>query len=148
MTRPIVAGIIAEVLAVLSLETVVEKAVDMIRKIKENDPEITDDMFVFGYTTVDDLRNEPSFWDNLFVVNNIVAAYLESETMRVANPLFAAIVGLTQADVAAVVQATDQLQLDAVPLVMEQAQELFAPVQVRRFADVVGGNAWERKFVF
>ena len=124
MTRPIVAGIIAEVLAVLSLETVVEKAVDMIRKIKENDPEITDDMFVFGYTTVDDLRNEPSFWDNLFVVNNIVAAYLESETMRVANPLFAAIVGLTQ------------------------AQELFAPVQVRRFADVVGGGAWERKFVF
>ncbi len=148
MTRPIVAGIIAEVMVVLSLDTVVEKAVDMIRKIKENDPEITNDMIVFGYTTVEYLRDEPSFWDNVFVVNNIVAAYLESETMRVANPLFAAIPGLTQADVAAVIQASDMLQIEAVPLVMEKAQELFAPVQVRRFADVVGGNVWERKFVF
>lgn len=148
MTRPIVAGIIAEVMAVLSTSVVVDKVVDMIRKIKENDPSITNDMIVFGYTVVGELREEGEFWDNVFVVNNLVAAFLESETMRVANPLFASIPGLTQADVAAVIQASDMLQIEAVPLVMEKAQELFAPVQVRRFADVVGGNAWERKFVF
>lgn len=148
MTRPIVAGIIAEVLAVLALDTVVDKVVAMIGKIKDGAEDITDDMIVFGFTTVGELRAEPEFWENVFVVNNLVAAYLEAETMRVANPLFAAIPGLTQADVAAVIQASDPLQIEAVPLVMEQAIKQFQKPQVRRFADVVGGNAWERKFVF
>lgn len=148
MTRPIVAGIIAEVMAVLSLEVVVDKVVDMIGKIKNNDPSVEDDAIVFGYTVVGELREEPEFWQNVFVVNNLVAAYLEAETMRVANPLLAAIPGITQADVTAVVQASDELQIMAVPLVIEKANDLFNPPQIRRFADVVGGNAWERKFVF
>jgi len=148
MTRPIVAGIIAEVLAVLSVEIVVDKVVDMIGKIKNNDPSVEDDAIVFGYTVVGELREEPEFWQNVFVVNNLVAAYLEAETMRVANPLLAAIPGITQADVTAVVQATDAMQLEAVPEVIERCEELYTKPQVRRFADVVGGNAWERKFVF
>lgn len=148
MTRPIVSGIIAEVLAVLALQSVVDAAVDMIGKIKNGDEEITDDMIVFGYTVVGELREAPEFWQNVFVINNIVAAYLEAETMRIANPLLAAIPGITQADVTAVVQATDELQIMAVPLVIEKANDLFNPPQVRRFADVVGGNAWERRFVF
>lgn len=148
MIRPIVAGIIAEVLSNLSVEIVVEKVVDVIGKIKNNDPSVDDDAIVFGYTVVADLREEPDFWQNVFVVNNLVAAFLEAETMRVANPLFAAIPGLSQDDVRAVVQATDEMQLEAVPEVIERAEELYTQPQIRRFADVVGGNAWERKFVF
>lgn len=148
MTRPIVSGIIAEVLAALSLNSVVDKVVDMIGKIKNGDEDVTDDMIVFGYTTVGELREEPEFWQNVFVINNLVAAYLESVTMTIANPLLAAIPGITQADVAAVVQASDPLQIEAVPVVMEKAEALYNIPQVRRFADVVGGNAWERKFVF
>ena len=148
MTRPIVSGIIAEVLAALSLNSVVDKVVDMIGKIKNGDEDVTDDMIVFGYTTVGELRAEPEFWQNVFVINNLVAAYLESVTMQVANPLFAAIPGITQADVAAVVQASDPLQIEAVPVVMEKAEALYNIPQVRRFADVVGTGTWERKFVF
>jgi len=148
MTRPIVLGIIAEVLLALSLESVVKATVDMIGKIKNNDAEIEDDMIVFGYTTVRELRAEPGFWSNTFVTNNIVAAYLESVTMQIANPLLTTIPNITQADVTAVIQATDSLQIDAVPMVMEQAELLFNPPMVRRFADVVGTETWERKFVF
>jgi hypothetical protein len=148
MTRPIVAGIIAEVLSGLSVEIVVEKVVDMVGKIKNNDPSVDDDAIVFGYTVVGELREQPEFWQNVFVVNNLVAAFLEAETMRVANPLFAAIPGLSQDDVRAVVQATDEMQLEAVPEVIERCNELYNKPQIRRFADVTGGNAWERKFVF
>ena len=148
MTRPIVAGIIAEVLAVLSLEDVTAKSVDMIQKIADVDSDVTDDMIVFGLTTVGDIRSEPDFWDNILLVNNVVAAYLESVTMRVANPLLSAIPGITQADVRAVIEATDELQIAAVPVVVERVQELFAKPVVQRFADIATGGAWEHKFVF
>lgn len=148
MTRPIVTGIINEVLAAISIDVIIATVTDMIDKIKNSDPDIDDDMIVFGFTTVGELRDEPKFWENVFCVNNLVASYLESETMKVANPLLAVIPGITQEDVAAVIQASDPLQIEAVPVIMELCQEKYDIPQIIRFADAVGGSTWERKFVF
>lgn len=146
MTRPITAGICAEVLAALPPLKVVKKVTKKIDRII-NDKELSDDTIVFMTFTVGNLREVPDFWKSPFLVNNLVAAYIEKVTIDVANPLFAAIPGLTDEDKNDVVACTDQLQIDVTNEVLNICAQKYAKPEIVKVA-VQFGHSPDSKYLF
>lgn len=146
MTRPITAGICAEVLAALPPLKVVKKVMKKIDRII-NDKELSDDTVAFMTFTVGGLRAVPDFWKSPFLVNNLVAAYLEKVTIKVANPLFEAIPGLTDQDKDDVVACTDQLQIDVANEVLNICAQKYAKPEIVKVA-VQFGHSPDSKYLF
>ena len=144
MTSPIILGVVAEVLAALPLERVVAMSVGLADAIIEEDDEIDDDRQLF-MTSVGELREiGPEWVGNPFLICNIVASLLESETMRIANPILAAYPNADEEDRSLIIRCTDDLQVEAMALVAEQLAAKYlkpeAPVVLRRGSNDVDGQ--------
>lgn len=133
MNKSIIAALIAEVLLALPLEKVVKKTVKMAGKIHKGkvDPNVK----VCAMYTVADLQEAGEFWNDLVMVNNLVASYLEAVTMEIANPVLRSMKGVTHEDINAIVSASDDLQVQAVPLVIARCQEKYGRLEIVRQAD-------------
>jgi hypothetical protein len=133
MTKPLIAAVIAEVLAALPLEKVVKKVTKMAGKIHTG--KIPDDITVCAMYRAADFREAGEFWNDLVMVNNLVASYLEEVTMEIANPVLRSMKGVTHSDLNEIVTATDELQVQAVPLVIARCQEKYGRLEIVRQAD-------------
>lgn len=111
MTRPIIQGIITELLSALPTETVADKVLALADKVMGKDA--------------------GEYWENPMIVHNLVATVLEDETMRLANPLLSVLDGATVADRDEIVQCTDQLQYAVVDVVTKRLRDAHNPV-IRR----------------
>lgn len=136
MTRPIIRGIIGEVLAVCALGRIVNEAVDLATKIKAKDESLVGKQMcsVFSY---DDLMAEPKFWEDKAMMNNLVASILERLTMEVANPILESIDGTTHEDIAEICSCTDLVQIQAVPRVMDICATKWTRLTIRPVAEQV-----------
>jgi hypothetical protein len=133
LNKSIIAALIAEVVAALPLEKVVKKVTKMAGKIHEG--KIPGDAAICAMYTVSDLQEAGEFWNDFVMVNNLVASYLENVTMEIANPVLRSMKGVTHADINEIVTATDDLQVQAVPLVIARCQEKYGRLEIVRQAD-------------
>ena len=135
MTRPIIRGIIGEVLAACSLGRIVNESVALAMAIKNGDPDLEGESICMMFD-VSDYQATPKFWEDHTMMNNLVASVLERITMEVANPVLESIDGATHEDLAAICGCTDLLQIQAVPMVMERCSTMWTRLTIRRSADV------------
>jgi hypothetical protein len=133
LNKSIIAALIAEVVAALPLEKVVKKVAKMAGKIHKG--KVNPDAKVCAMYTVSDFQEAGEFWNDFVMVNNLVASYLEEVTMEIANPVLRSMSGVTHADINEIVTATDDLQIQAVPLVIARCQEKYGRLEIVRQAD-------------
>jgi hypothetical protein len=127
MTRPIVLGLVSEVLAACNENRIFAIAATAAAEIlsDEDDSELANDMPLFMGCTVGTLRDAGRFWENEMLVHTLVASLLESETQRVANPLIRAIDGFTAEDRQLIIRATDDIQIRVVARLVEHLNQKF-----------------------
>jgi len=137
MTRPIVLGLISEVLAACNENRIFLIAVDAAVDIFEDDEdsELDSDMPLFMGCTVGTLRDAGRFWESEMLVHTLVASILESETQRVANPLIRAIDGFTAEDRQLIIRATDDIQIRVVARLVEHLKRVYPTAHTVNRAD-------------
>jgi hypothetical protein len=113
MTRPIVLGLISEVLAACNEQRILRICTDIAVACHTGDDGDLDlhmDQPLFMSITIGDLANTPRFWENQMFVCALVASILESETQRVANPVLRAIEA-TAEERDLIIRCTDDVQV-------------------------------------
>lgn len=135
MTRPIIRGIIGEVLAVCALGRIVNESVDLATKIKGKDASLNGKAMCMMFD-FDELMETPKFWEDKVMMNNLVASVLERLTMEVANPILESIDGVTPEDIQEICACTNLVQIQAVPRVMEICAGYWTRLTIRPVGEV------------
>lgn len=145
MTSPIILGLIAELNSQLPLGRVVAMSLDLADRIIAGDPDVDDDVVIFGPLTVGLYRDQKAFWESPSLVNCMIASLLESETMRIANPILAAYPNTSREDRDLVIRATDQVQIEAALIVADQLAKKYGRVDtlVLRAGDNDTSGQWD-----
>lgn len=143
MPSPIINGLIAELNRQLNLERVVAMSVGLAVAIHDDeDDRIGDDFELFNGCNVGDLREYGDFWENPMFVCGIVAALLESETQRIANPILANWPDATAEDRNAIIHATDNVQIEAMSELVDRCRQMWSRPTVQRNADGSEDGFW------
>jgi hypothetical protein len=133
MTRPIVLGLISEVLAACNEQRILRICKDIAHAVHTGEGAdelgLEYEQPLFMSITLGDLVDAERFWENQMYVCALVASILESETQRVANPVLRAIEA-TAEERDLIIRCTDDVQVSIMNRLVAFMNEQFPVANV------------------